>query len=288
VVIAYAKIGLTLWAQSCPVKTVDGSCVEVKRERAVSSKGRGKRKRSSQQTQCGPESKTKVTVVARKSKEMADAIAAFSKAVTEYERRAGKMDGDERGAQYYYALAKFHLAEKDYEQYLQLKFPENLNFDPKNEALKKKSEKRFNDWYAAKEKDSKELGAKYFAVIGTKDAANAIAAAARIGQVAQNASDALFTAEIPANLRPYEEAVELYCDTLMERTEALEDLTVNAFTTCLDKSTSFGWFSEWSRLCERELGQIKPDQFPTAAELHEAPNRSAVITDVEPAISTLE
>ena len=35
---AYEKIGATLWHQACPVKEVDGECVKITRERALSTK----------------------------------------------------------------------------------------------------------------------------------------------------------------------------------------------------------------------------------------------------------
>ena len=57
---------------------------------------------------------------------------------------------------------------------------------------------------------------------------------------------------------------------------------------CLGKSTELGWFSDWSRLCERELGQINPNEYPTAAELRAKPEQVAPIIAVEPAIRKLE
>src|SRR6185503_19854797 len=53
-VTAYAKIGEILWTQSCPVKTVYGSCVRVSRERALASKqkkSKERKKGSDQPTQ---------------------------------------------------------------------------------------------------------------------------------------------------------------------------------------------------------------------------------------------
>jgi tetratricopeptide (TPR) repeat protein len=292
VVMAHAKIGEILWRQSCPVKTVDGSCVKVERQRAIVIRSKkGKRKRTIQ-TQCGPDSKVKITVVKRDERKAKEALAAFGAALKAFEGMGAKAgEGDNAGAgtaAYWAGMAKFHLSEPAYETYVNLAFPANLNFDPKNEAIKKKSMKRFDDWYAKKSSTSADLSTRYKAVIGVGDASFAIAAAARIGQVAQNASDALFTAEIPENIRKYEEAAEVYCDTLMDKAEPLEAFTIDAFTTCLGKSTEFGYFSEWSRLCERELGQIQPDKFPTASELRSDPTEMSTLTDVEPPTIKLE
>jgi TolA-binding protein len=282
VVMAYGKIGEIAWKESCPkgIKMVDGSCVKVERQRAIVIKTKkGKRKRTIQ-TQCGPDSKVKITAVRRDERKVKEAKAAFNAAVKAYEG-VDRKDNADSPAHYWAALAKFHLNETDYEAYVTIPFPANLDFDPKKEAVKKKSMKRFDDWYKKKEGTATELATKYKAVMAIGDASYAVAAAARIGQIAQNGSDALFTAEIPENIRKYEEAAEVYCDTLMDKAEPLEAFTIDAFSSCLEESTKRGFFSEWSRLCERELGQIQPDKFPTASELRGDPVRSSTITDLE-------
>jgi len=124
-------------------------------------------------------------------------------------------------------------------------------------------------------------------VLAVKDPADSITAAARLGQIAQNASDQLFTAEIPKNVRTGEfadEKVEAFCDRMTEVAEPLEKTSLEAYGICLAKSTELGWFSDWSKMCERELGQIKPEEYPTASELHDEPNQVAPIVEVEPPI----
>jgi tetratricopeptide (TPR) repeat protein len=290
-VIAYAKIGQVLWDQSCPVKEVDGSCVRIVRERAISTKKQKKtRKRVVEQPlQCGPESKIKLTVVQRDERKRKDALKAFAAAAKEYEKRQGKTGGDEAAARYYYGIAKVADADKDFESYLELRFPLGLNFDPAPEHKKiaAKSLKRFTEWFTQKSKVAGVARGKYGAVLAIKDPANSITAAARIGQIAQNFSDQLFTAEIPKDVRTGEfadEKVEAFCDALTVKAEPLEATSLEAYGICLSKSTELGWFSDWSKLCERELGQIKPEEFPTASELRGEPNQVAPITEVEPAI----
>jgi len=291
VVVAYARIGQILWEQSCNVKTVDGSCIRVVRERAVSLRGKSKRKKGdATRTQCGPESKIKLTVVDRDPGKVKAALAAFKSAVAEYDRKGGKFpNGDERLAKYYYALAQFTEAEVDYEKFLAVKFPQGMNFDPEKKAEAAKSLKRFEDWYKEKEKLGGKASQQYQdLVFKTKEPANAIAAAARFGQISQNFSDALFTAEIPTNIRAYEEAVDIYCDTLTDKADPLEAASLAGFGACLKASTDFGWFSSWSKLCERELGQIKPEDFPAASELRAEPDRAAPVSDIEPPVVKLE
>jgi hypothetical protein len=292
-VIAYAKIGQILWEQSCPVKQVDGSCVKIVRERAINLKKRKRAKGSDQPTQCGPDSKIKLTVVKRDDRKMAEALKAYGDAIKAFEKTQGKTGGDEGGARYYYGLAKVAQADKDFEAYLALTFPTNLNFDPdpKYKAIKEKSLKRFNEWVEQKTKIGGTARGKYEGVLGIKDAANSITAAARMGQISQNFSDALFTAEIPKDVRSGEfadEKVEAFCDKMTEVAEPLEARSLEAYGVCLGKSTELGWFSEWSKMCERELGQIKPEDFPTASELRADPTMVAPVITTEPAVNRLD
>lgn len=317
-VIAHVKIGKILWRDSCPLKGgVDGACVKIKRERAIASKRKSKKRKKGADlpTQCGPESKVRTVVVdrdrgrARKARqEFAAAVKLFKggKALAQVpgDDEAEKAARQERMIESY-AAAMFYLAEQDYESYLAIKFPSNLNFDPNKKKVLEKSKKLFNDWLEEKtyqmllltasggednpKKKGKKMGVgSYREVVGiTGGGADwAIAAAARAGQVAQNFSDALFTVTIPSNVRtgPYaEDAVYAYCDALTEAATPLEDKSIAAFGFCLDTSTKLNWFNSWSKLCERELGQIRPEQFPTASELHVEAEELAPITDVEPA-----
>ena len=179
-----------------------------------------------------------------------------------------------------------------------MKFPAGLDFDPAKPAVAARSLRRFEAWYGAKDALSATIGARYAALVKqVQDPATAIAAAARFGQVQQNFADALYTAEVPAQLRPYEEAVDAYCDELTNDAycETLEakaaphtDASLLGFEKCLRASTDFGWFSSWSTLCERELGQLRPERFPTAAELRAAPDAAIAVADVEPVVARLE
>ena len=297
-IIANVKIGQILFEQSCPVKQVDGSCVKISRERATASKPATKKKKTKEvyvaPFQCGPESKIKLVVVKRDDRKLREALGAFSSAEKEFEKKGGKVGGDEGGAKYYYGMAKFAEADIEYEKYLDIHFPQNLNFGdglPEHKAVKEKAQKRFNDWFEGKSKASVTATTKYAKVLEIKDAANSIAAAARIGQITQNFSDQLFTAEIPKEVRATQmiegsdlaqDKVDTYCDALTTAAEPLANKSLEAFGACLGKSTELGWFSDWSKLCERELGQIKPEQFPTASEVRGDSDNVAPVIAVEP------
>lgn len=287
VVIAHDRIGQLLWDGSCPVATVDGACIRVERERALVR--RGARVRTGVREQCGPDSKIKLTVVERDRGAVKAAQAAFAAAVAAYEGAGGRFPGgDERLARYHYAQARFFQAERDYEAFLADAFPRDLSFDPARPAVLARDRRRFDAWYRGKDQQAARVAAQYTALVAkVKDPATAIAAAARFGQVQQHFADALYTAPIPAHIRAYEDAVDAYCEVLEERAEPLEAAALVGFGRCLEASTQLGWFSSWSKACERELGQIRPDQYPTAAELRAAPIAEPSITDVEPALAAL-
>jgi tetratricopeptide (TPR) repeat protein len=297
VVIAHAKIGQILWHQSCPVPEQDGACVKITRERAVASKTQKKKKGKEVYVaplQCGAESKIKLTVVKRDERKMKEALGEFSAAEKAFEKTSGKTGGDEGGARYYYGLAKFAHADVEFEKYLDIKFPTNLNFGdgaPEHKAIKEKAQKRFNDWLTTKTKSAEAANGKYSNVLAIKDAANSIAAAARLGQISQEFSDQLFTAEIPKEVRATQmiegydlaqDKVDAYCDALTTAAEPLAEKSLVAYGKCLEKSTELGWFSDWSKLCEKELGQIKPEAYPTASELRGDSDEVAPIIATEP------
>ena len=291
--IANARIGEILWQDSCKLKNDDGSCVRVKRERAT--RRRGKRKGAQLPTQCGPESKIKLTVVERDPRLAKEAQKYFRNALAEAKKGATETtdEGRKAAAIYWAAAAQFYLAEDDYEQFLALEFPTRLDFSDRNPKRQKESTKRFLSWFENKLKLAVQSTKAFEDVRQIKGggAAWAVAAAARIGQISQNFADGLYTAEIPADVRtgPYaEDGVDVYCDTLTEKAAPLEDQSVKAFDFCLGLSTDLNWFNKWSRLCERELGQIRPADYPTATELHAEPNAVAAITDTQSLIKSVK
>lgn len=302
-VIAHAKMGMILWRQSCPVRGVNGACIKVQRERSiVSRRGKKQKRRSSLPTQCGPESKINLTVVSRDPRKVRAAQQEFTQAIKLFSNgRAIKGvpgEGTEQAARTvamikHFAAAKFHLAEEEYEAFLDIKFPKGMDFDPRNASKAKKSLKLFQDWLKDKNKQGAKTLKLYDEVreITGGGAHYAIAAASRMGQVSQNFSDALFTAQIPNDVRSgsfAEDKVDAYCDALTTEAEPLENKSVEAFSFCLGLSTKLNWFNEWSRLCEKELGQIRPADFPTATEVRAEPNNVAAVIATEPAILDLD
>lgn len=294
---AYARLGVAQWDRSCPVETVNGACVKVTRERSVARARAGRS--GTAQRQCGPETKIKVRVHDRNRRQVKAAQKAFNKAVSLWNN--GKaidalVAGDDRArrkafVQRHVASAQFHLAESLYERFLALEFPAKLDFDKRNPKKRKKSQKRFNDWLTERTSRGVKANEAYKALIdSTIDAHYAIASAARIGQISQSFAHTLYTAEIPKNVRTgkwAEDKIMSYCEALEDEAMPLEATSLAAFEVCLETSTELSWFNEWSKLCEHELGQMRPEDFPTAAEVHADAIQVAPIIDTEAAVLDL-
>jgi tetratricopeptide (TPR) repeat protein len=306
-IVAHVRAGEALWKESCPVKGEKGSCIAVTRERALrdaSSGKQGKHHKAATQTQCGDVSKNKINVYERKPQLVAEAQRHFNTAIDLWKRTGpakitGKDDNDKtyRTAETirWVAAANFYLGEQKYEQFLGLRFPTGLNFDPGKPAKQKESLKKFKEWKDNKDKLAAEVNQRYSGVVqvATSGGLNinaaqwAIASAARMGQVLQNYSDALFTAEIPKDVQAYQDAVDAYCDELTNLADPLEKKSIEAFSFCLDSSNKLNWYNDWTQLCEGELAQIRPQDFPAAGEIRTSPSYVPVSIDTQSIMTDL-
>jgi tetratricopeptide (TPR) repeat protein len=310
---AHVKIGEVLWEQSCPGKSVNGACIKVQRVEAkkkiAKKTGKKKRKKGAAEvrTQCGPETKMKVTVVKRNpakakaaQKHFKDALVLFRKAPKVKAENKDEMDRRNFDMRYSAAAAQFYLAEEAFEEFLQVKFPQNLDFSDRDKKKKEKSQKEFGKYLDEKGKKLKKTSDVYEDVIKTKVAHWAIAASARIGQLYQNFSDALYTAPIPKPPIPktltkkedQEDFVaafgDSYCDALEDKAKPLDDKAQQGLKICLDKSTELSWYNEWSKLCEAELNQIDPNTYPLTAEIRAEPGYVTYRTDRAAVVDTIK
>jgi tetratricopeptide (TPR) repeat protein len=292
VVWAHARIGQIQWENSCKGKGVEGACVKVERERAV--RKRGKRRRGTVlPDRCGEASKIKLTVLERDRSLVGKAKGHFKQAISAFGKGVDSDDAARKAvAIYWYAAAKFYLAEEEYERFLAVEFPEKLDFDPNNKKKSEDSKKRFVKWIADKKKMMGRVGGMYRDIADIKGGgANwAVAAAARVGQSFQNFADGLYTAEVPKDVRTgqfAEDKWDAYCDQLTTEAAPLEEESIKGYSFCLETTTALNWFNKWSKLCERELGQIRPQDFPTASEQYSDPDQVAAITDTQGVISSI-
>ena len=69
---------------------------------------------------------------------------------------------------------------------------------------------------------------------------------------------------------------------MTDKAEPLDKKAEDGLSICLTKSTELNWFNEWSKLCELELNQIKPGEYPLASEIRAEPGYAGVTLDVAP------
>lgn len=288
-VAAHVRLGQLLWRKSCPISGgdgVDGACIRVKRAKNL---GRGTaEQRRGVRARCGDDTRIQLQVVRRDRQTARAARRELQRALALADERHDLDAGSvtvPADVLRSVAAARFLLAEGAYENFLAVRFPGKLDFDPRKPRVMRKSQRRFAAWLDKKLAQAKRTRELYEKVrIG--EAHYAIASAAREGQLWQNLADALFSAEVPRHLRRgryAEDKVDAYCDALATRAEPLERASINAFGACLKTSTRLGRFSQFSRLCERELGQLRPDRFPVASEIRPIGGyRAAILSSERP------
>jgi len=296
---AHFRLGEMSWKASCPKASEDGACLEIKRIAATGRQKvlydinkklkKGKKIGEAKRTQCGPPTSSKIIVYDRNKSQAAKGAEHFQAVLKIWNKgaAASKITGKDVEARAGLAASSvagsaFYLAESQYESFLRIKFPEGLDFQQpsqydtkkKAEAKKKKaaeSGKKFGTYLDEKSKALAHARDQYLEVFKMKQAQWAIASSARIGQLYADFVGQLYTAEIPKDLKEQDEwgnrPREIFCDALVDKAEPIEAKAVEGFETCLKAATDYSWFNEWSRLCERELNQMKPTEYPLASEI---------------------
>ncbi len=302
-IVAEAVVAQIDWRRSCAKELVQDSCMSIKRKRVISGveeierrkklearQARAEKKRKREKfkppARCGSATQGIITVHKRDKKQAAAAQKRFSsilKLVGKGEMKIPAEDLQRADAfRNAWGMAMVYRADKEYEEYMTLEMPSNLDFnveewknDPDVPKWKKEydeqvktaadSKKRFGEFFEKKKKLSLSLTEQYAKVKGTGSPAWILAAAARSASVQQNFSDQLYRAEVPSSFKT-QESVWAYCDALADFAQPLEKEALDAFTYCIDRSTKFQYFNEFSRLCEDEMQQRDAERYPATNE----------------------
>jgi hypothetical protein len=170
----------------------------------------------------------------------------------------------------------FYQNEPRYETWLRVSPPTGLRFPPGKPAVAQQSVTKFKKWFADRLSDATAIAKGYqelvdIATSGGRNinaAAWGIAAAAREAEINQNFAGELFTFEIPREVRQDgQDAIDAYCDAVADIAVPLEETAVRGYSFCLASSNQLSSFNTWSQLCESELSQIRPQDFPVAGEI---------------------
>jgi tetratricopeptide (TPR) repeat protein len=222
--LAFDRLGDALWAQSCPVKLVDGLCVKVVADKTP---------------HCGPAT-TRLEAVPR-TVLRADALTAYEQ-VAKVVEEAGLTDPASLHAA---AMARLARADDLLEALIARPFPTTLDM------------KSFEAWFDGETRQAQDATRMYDLVLATKDPAASIAAAARLGQLNDAFAATLLTGDIPATVRTGAYAadkVKAYCDQMTYVAAPLHENAREAFGVCSEKAIELGVFGEHTALCRRELG----------------------------------
>jgi hypothetical protein len=123
-----------------------------------------------------------------------------------------------------------------------------LDMDPAKKARAKASLARFDRWFQDLMKTMDTATKAQHAILGDLAATPQIKveAAARIALLLDQAALIIESAEVPRNVRAYPEAVEVFCDTLAEKTAPLREQARQARDQCgkvvADARLTAGWF----------------------------------------------
>jgi hypothetical protein len=180
------------------------------------------------------------------------------------------------------------MAEFKFEDYMQLKIPKKLDFNPRYPSRAQRSMKRFGAWLKKKLTAGGKMIKSYMDVV-TKvrvmmqgkrrgDPHWSIAAVARTGMVFHNFAEMMLSAPIPKFLRgfaakdAYKAQMEKFANPLLSKAQV-------RYKICLKLSNDLRWFNEWSRLCELEINRLEPDKYPLASELRAKPGYLSTTID---------
>jgi TolA-binding protein len=296
--VADAAVGQVLWRQSCDKELLYDSCITVVRKKATAGetarkkseklRKKTKKKKDALPKYCGTETQALITVHKRDGKKVTEAMGHFDAVLRAASKKPNIPADDVQRAEDYrnaVGMAMVYTADRRYEEYLALEIPDNLYFGAEAEAWKKDlggkyakeyeaavareadSKKKFGEYFTKKSKLGAELKEAYARVKGSGSPYWVLAAAARTALVNRNFADQLYRASVPETLKT-EDQVFAYCDALAETYG--DPLTAEAKTAleyCLDRSTEFQFFNEFSRMCEEELQQGDAEKYPATNEL---------------------
>ncbi|MEM7152540.1 MAG: hypothetical protein AAF799_06850 [Myxococcota bacterium] len=291
--VAHATAGQVLWRRSCPKTLLGDVCASIKRERATVGEDtrqqaadlRRRNGRAAIPKRCGTSTQGVITVHRRDPKLAAAAQKHFDRVLTLAKRAEPPADDADRATAYRDAVgsAMVYRTDARYEEYLRIEMPENLDFYieewkkgsglPRYErqyraqvARVKDTRERLQAFLDSKTAIRDELIGDYGKVLDSGSPHWVLASAARSAVVFQTFADQLYRAEVPRTLKT-EEAYDDYCFGLGDYAQPLQEAATNALRYCLERSTKYQYFNEFSRMCEEELQQRSPGEFPATNEI---------------------
>lgn len=273
------------WRRSCDRGLVDGLCARRRWPRTAAGDRGAPRPNPRRPARCGWDA---LRVDRRDEVRAADAQLRFAEVLRLAAAGDPPIPDDppQRRREYEDAVgfAALHVADQRLEQLLEIEAPDGMSFQvdawrhgsmvPGWERMyarqlerSKASQQRFRDYLERSTKLAGTIERQYAQLVSAQRSPRvAIAAMARLGQLAQSRADGLLGVEVFAET-VRESDIKNFCAELRRRTDGLYDSASHAQTRCVDYSTHTGEFTEFSRLCEAALQRRKPREYPTLSEL---------------------
>jgi tetratricopeptide (TPR) repeat protein len=298
---AHFRLGELAWKASCPAPTDDGSCVAIQdrprcasrfglatikdviphdRERAAVAEARRHLLEVAKlwRRLSGGDELPGTTNPARRTAAPHVRLAAIFSIdrwdPTAGDRRALHLDRAGDGVARAVTGAAFYLAEAQWEAFLRIRLPSDLDFSvgPGADAAATgatreriaRSQRRFTSFLQRKSDQFARVRGMYRTVFEANRSAFANAGAARLGQLYRAFDGQLHDVEAPHGPQDQDRRV-VVCraqeDSVLTRNAAA------AFERCLDAAAGHARYDEWSRLCEQGLQDLEPSAFPIAREM---------------------
>jgi hypothetical protein len=304
--VAEAVIAQFDWRRSCAEPLLFDSCITIERAgkrtwvRGISASDQAKVDRVLAERagksikppkRCGGSGYAVVTVHARKPKLASDAQARLRqilKAIRKHDPIENIPEHDvERRSDFAdaWAMAIVYQADADYEAFLRLELPDNLDFfidADLRDSADLADARRYKAQLARYEDSRRRFGAfieqkrglggdlmQHYAEVKLAGSPHWLfVAAARQGVMYESFADQLEHAKIPQSLRSEGES-EVYCEALAEQATPMREQAIMALKYCVERSTEFQFFNEFSRSCEARLAELDPwdDHHPVTNEL---------------------
>lgn len=292
--VAEAVIGQIDWRRSCDEPLLHDSCVTIVRRWPQGRRG------------CRLERGTLVHVHGRDAKLRAAAQARFDRVLALAAKAEPPTDDPRRVAAFRaaWAMAMVYKADEDYEQYLRVELPEDLDFYV-DEQLRdsgvasqereyaeqakhtQRSRTRLAEFIGAKTRLADDLREQYAKVSETGSAAWMLAAAARTAAIEQLFAGQLFHALIPTTLTGREQT-QAYCEFLTARARPIRDRAIAGYRDCLARSTELQYANEFSRMCEEQLQELDTVALGRAFTIEKSPARHELLGEELVTSSRLE
>jgi len=304
-ILAHFKLGEIAWNNACPRQRVHGSCVSVEDVPTGQASS----------NECPSPRSANLTVYDRGPRLAKEGQDHFKQVVklwdADYEGRwlrrnfpnPSEAAVREDAVRFAVAGAAFYRAEQVYEACLKLKVPSGIYieqptaFDSRQEAMRRirrseESLRKFQSYRDAKSKHADKLAGPSKDKMGLYDLVLdyhvdywSVAAFARIGQVYKESANQLHALRIPKDFQEQDEwgnrPRKIFCDSLADLAKPFVSKAVFCFGLCLRATSEGSSFSDWSTLCEGELNQLRPKEYPLPAEA--VPEPSLLSIPIAPA-----